>query len=65
MYGAYDNGSLVGVIATRILRNSLAETITVHSSPYAVEIYHQLGFTAADGEKTEHGIRYTPMKYQK
>ena len=46
-----------------VLRNSTAETITVHSSPYAGEIYRKLGFTYTDGEQIEHGIRYIPMKY--
>lgn len=46
-----------------VLRNSTAETITVHSSPYAGEIYRKLGFTYTDREQIEHGIRYIPMKY--
>lgn len=36
--------------------------ITVNSSPYAVEIYKKLGFIATGNEKTENGIRFTPMK---
>ncbi len=47
------------------LRNSASEMITVHSSPYAREIYHKLGFTDTDVEQTKDGIRYIPMKYQK
>ena len=47
-----------------VLKNSASETITVHSSPYAGEIYHKLGFTDTDAEQTENGIRYIPMKYQ-
>jgi len=92
MYGAYEKGNLVGVIATRnegghialffvdkryqrqgigrklfeaILRNSDSEMVTVHSSPYAREIYHKLGFTDNDVEQTKDGIRYIPMEYQK
>lgn len=34
---------------------------TVYSSPYAVGFYHKLGFVDTDNEKTEDGIRYTPM----
>ncbi|MGM0689635.1 MAG: GNAT family N-acetyltransferase [Bacillota bacterium] len=48
-----------------VLRNSPAETITVHSSPYAGEIYRKLGFTDTDGEQTEHGISYISMQYQR
>lgn len=36
--------------------------IEVHSSPYAIAIYKQLGFTAAGPEATDKGIRFTPMR---
>jgi len=48
-----------------VLRNSASEMITIHSSPYAREIYPKLGFTDTDAERTKHGIRYIPIKYQK
>ena len=48
-----------------VLKNSTAETITVNSSPYAVEIYRKLGFAAMDKEQLTNGIRYTPMSYTK
>ncbi|HBE86222.1 MAG TPA: GNAT family N-acetyltransferase [Lachnoclostridium sp.] len=37
--------------------------MTVNSSPYAVEIYHKLGFMDTDTEQLVNGIRFTPMKY--
>ena len=37
--------------------------ITVNSSPYAVEVYHRLGFVDMDKEQTVNGIRFTPMAY--
>lgn len=37
--------------------------ITVNSSPYAVEVYHRLGFVDIDKEQTVNGIRFTPMAY--
>jgi len=37
--------------------------ITVNSSPCAVPIYHQLGFTNLDGEQVVNGLRFTPMVY--
>lgn len=37
--------------------------ITVNSSPYAVEVYHHLGFVDADEERTINGIRFTAMSY--
>ena len=36
--------------------------ITVNSSPYAIEAYRRLGFIETGPEKTENGIRFTPMK---
>jgi GNAT superfamily N-acetyltransferase len=44
-------------------RKSNGKTITVHSSPYAVEVYHRLGFVDLDQEKTVNGLRFTPMSY--
>jgi len=38
------------------------DTLTVNSSPYAVEAYRKLGFTDTDVEQEVSGIRYTPMK---
>ena len=37
--------------------------ITVNSSPYAIEVYHRLGFVDTDKELTVNGIRFTPMSY--
>lgn len=37
--------------------------ITVNSSPYAIEVYHRLGFLDTDKEQTVNGIRFTPMAY--
>lgn len=47
------------------LKENTSGTLTVNSSPYAVDIYHKLGFVDAGREKTENGIRYTPMIYKK
>ena len=40
------------------------QEFTVNSSPYAVEVYRHLGFTAADQEQLADGIRFTPMCYR-
>ena len=45
-----------------LLANSRNEIITVNSSPYAVPIYHKLGFVDTDVEQLSDGMRYTPMK---
>ena len=36
-------------------------TVTVNSSPYAVEAYHRLDFTIASPEQQKNGIRFVPM----
>lgn len=48
-----------------LLANSRNEIITVNSSPYAVPIYHKLGFVDTDVEQLSDGMRYTPMKYER
>ncbi len=52
-------------IAKTLLKYMISQTntnaITVNSSPYAVPIYHRLGFVDTDSEKTVDGIRFTPM----
>ena len=87
-YGAFEDGNMVGVLATRSKGNHIAlffvdekyqkkgigkklfekackenktGKMTVNSSPYAVEVYHHLGFVDTDVEQTDDGIRYTPM----
>jgi GNAT superfamily N-acetyltransferase len=42
---------------------STIHTITVNSSPYAVEVYHRLGFVDIEKEQTVNGLRFTPMRY--
>lgn len=39
-----------------------SDTMTVNSSPFAVEIYKKLGFQALSHEQVRDGIRYTPMQ---
>ena len=48
-----------------LLGNSEAARITVNSSPYAVKIYHRLGFRDLSCEQLADGMRYTPMEYLK
>jgi GNAT superfamily N-acetyltransferase len=42
-------------------RNHL-DKMTVNSSPYAVPVYHKLGFTDTDTEQVVSGLRFTPME---
>ena len=93
VYGAFDKGRLVGVIATRnggthialffvdgqyqgqgigkklfqtVLKeyqtDKITDKMTVNSSPYAVPIYHKLGFRDVDTEQVVNGLRFTPME---
>lgn len=39
------------------------QEFTVHSSPYAVEIYRHLGFVPTGTEQSVDGLRFTPMRY--
>lgn len=48
-----------------VVKNCFADVITVNSSPYAVEVYHRLGFIDVDSEQVIDGIRFTPMIYTK
>ena len=90
VYGAYDGGRVIGILAIRkngthislffvdpvlhkkgvgkalfyrFLEDSGAERVTVNSSPYAVAVYHGLGFVPVAPEQVNDGIRYTPMEY--
>lgn len=47
MYACHDNTSGV---------------MTVNSSPFAVPVYHHLGFIDMDTEQVTNGLRYTPME---
>ena len=44
-------------------RDYAHQVFTVHSSPYAVEVYRHLGFVPTDKEQTVDGLRFTPMQY--
>ncbi len=56
-------------IGRRLLQTYLAaggwDCVTVHSSPYAVEVYRHLGFSpTAEEQLSPDGIRYTPMIWE-
>ncbi len=40
------------------------QVFTVHSSPYAVEVYRHLGFVPTDTEQLMDGLRYIPMRFE-
>ena len=56
-------------IGRRLFQAYMAEggrgRVTVHSSPYAVEVYRHLGFSpTAEEQLSPDGIRYTPMIWE-
>ena len=48
-----------------VLNHSERNVFTVNSSPYAVPVYHKLGFFDTDTEQLADGMRYTLMKFEK
>ena len=53
----------IGKQLFQTILNTNIDKITVHSSPYAVSIYHKLGFHDTDKEQIVNGLRFTPMEY--
>lgn len=47
------------------LQQTTHSSISVNSSPYALEVYRALGFVDTDKEQITNGIRYIPMLYTK
>lgn len=48
--------------AADFARKNGQEQLTVNSSPYAVPVYHRLGFSDLTPEQMADGIRFTPMR---
>ena len=59
--GAYQRQGIGRALFERACEDNPGNTMTVNSSPYAVPIYHRLGFTDTDAEQVTNGLRYTPM----
>lgn len=59
--GAYQRQGIGRALFERACEDNSAHTITVNSSPYAVPVYHRLGFADTDTEQVTNGLRYTPM----
>ena len=63
--GAHHGQGIGKRLFNTVLENSTADKITVNSSPYAVDVYHQLGFVDTAPEQNFEGMRFTPMEYIK
>ncbi|MDP4152238.1 MAG: GNAT family N-acetyltransferase [Bacillota bacterium] len=58
----YQRQGIGKALFSRICKDNFSGKITVHSSPFAIPVYHQLGFTDIDTEQVTNGLRYTPME---
>lgn len=54
--------ALIDYVGKYVLLEEGFHKLTVNAAPYAVGFYHKLGFQDTDIEKTNDGIRYTPME---
>lgn len=62
--GTHHNKGIGKSLWNTVLANNTSETITVHSSLYAVEVYKKLGFSVTDEIQTDNEIQYVPMEYR-
>lgn len=63
--GEYHKQGIGRKLFEAVIQNSTRDAITVNSSPYAIEVYKHLGFSAMQEEQITDGIRYTPMLFTK
>ena len=59
--GMYHRKGIGRQLFEKACSDNISGTITVNSSPYAIEVYHNLGFADTDIEQVTDGLRYTPM----
>lgn len=60
--GRYQRNGIGKMLFQEVVRQCKSDRITVNSSPFAVPIYHKLGFCDIDCEQVVSGIRFTPME---
>lgn len=60
----YQNKGVGRKLFDVIIQKCDSDSITVNASPYAVKIYHHLGFIDTNVEQTVNGISFTPMVYR-
>lgn len=46
-----------------VVQNCDSGKLTVFSSPFAIPIYHKLGFNDTGDEQVVNGLRFTPMEF--
>ena len=60
--GRYHRQGIGKKLFKTVLKNNSYDKITVNSSPYAIPVYHKLGFCDTDKEQVINGLRFTPME---
>ena len=63
--GKYHRQGIGKQLFQAALEKCPSDIMTVNSSPYAVPVYHRLGFADTDKEQVVNGIRFTPMEYRR
>ncbi|WP_455539714.1 GNAT family N-acetyltransferase [Terrisporobacter sp.] len=62
--GRYHRRGIGKALFQTVLKYNPSNKMTVNSSPYAVEVYHKLGFCDTDKEQLINGIIFTPMELE-
>ncbi len=62
--GKYQGKGIGRKLFQTVVSECKSNRITINSSPYAIPIYHKLGFTDTDAEQVVNGLRFTPMEYK-
>ncbi len=60
--GSYHRQGIGKQLFQRVQKQCRHDKMTVNSSPYAVGVYHRLGFVDTDKEQVVNGLRFTPME---
>lgn len=60
--GNYQRQGIGKKLFSLVSEDNIGGSITVNSSPFAVPIYHRLGFVDTNSERVTNGLRYTPMR---
>ena len=59
--GNYQRQGIGKKLFSLVSEDNIGGSITVNSSPFAVPIYHRLGFVDTNSERVTNGLRYTTM----
>ena len=62
--GKYQGKGIGRKLFQTVVSECKSNRMTINSSPYAIPIYHKLGFTDTDAEQVVNGLRFTPMEYK-